>query len=48
MIAISYAQTFLITDAINYLEMAPEDRNVNHAYGLIAASGLIYAGNSVC
>jgi hypothetical protein len=47
MIAMSYAQTFLITDAINYLETPREKRNVNHAYGLIAASAIIYAGNAV-
>jgi ATP-binding cassette subfamily C (CFTR/MRP) protein 1 len=47
MIAISYAQTFLLTDAINYLETPREKRNVNHAYGLIGAAAIIYTGNAV-
>jgi hypothetical protein len=47
MIAISYAETFLITAAINYLETPPQIRNVNHAYGLIGAAAIIYTGNAV-
>jgi ATP-binding cassette, subfamily C (CFTR/MRP), member 1 len=48
MIAISYAQTFLITAAIIYLETPAPLRDVRHAYGLIAAAGIIYVGNAVC
>ncbi|KAF2396774.1 P-loop containing nucleoside triphosphate hydrolase protein [Trichodelitschia bisporula] len=44
MIALSYAQTFLITDAIVYLETPARFRNKNHAYGLIGAAALIYGG----
>jgi ATP-binding cassette subfamily C (CFTR/MRP) protein 1 len=47
MIAISYAQTFLITAAINYLETPAAKRNKNHAYGLIGAAAIIYIGNAV-
>ena len=43
----TYAQTFLITAAINYLELPASFRNVNHAYGLIGATGLIYIGIAV-
>ncbi|KAF2671106.1 P-loop containing nucleoside triphosphate hydrolase protein [Microthyrium microscopicum] len=47
MIAISYAQTFFITAAINYLETPPALRNVNHAYGLIGAAAIIYTGTAI-
>jgi hypothetical protein len=47
MIAFSYAETFLITASINYLETPSQVRNVNHAYGLIAAAAIIYTGNAV-
>jgi len=47
MIAMSYAQTFFITAAINYLERPEGARNKNHAYGLIGAAAIIYVGNAV-
>jgi hypothetical protein len=47
MIAINYAQTFLITDSILYLETPSPLRNVNHAYGLIGAAAFIYIGTAV-
>jgi hypothetical protein len=47
MIAISYAQTFLINDAINYLETPRQLRDVRHAYGLIGAAAIIYTGTAV-
>ena len=40
----TYAQTFLITAAINYLELPAGLRDKNHAYGLIGATALIYCG----
>jgi hypothetical protein len=43
----TYAQTFLITAAINYLELPAGLRNKNHAYGLIGATALIYCGIAV-
>jgi ATP-binding cassette, subfamily C (CFTR/MRP), member 1 len=43
----TYAQTFLITAAIVYLELPSELRNVNHAYGLIGATFFIYSGIAV-
>jgi hypothetical protein len=43
----TYSQTFLINAAIAYLETPPPLRNVNHAYGLIGATGLIYIGIAV-
>jgi ATP-binding cassette subfamily C (CFTR/MRP) protein 1 len=46
-IAFSYAQTFLITAAIHYLDTPWDQRNRNHAYGLIGASALIYIGRAV-
>jgi ATP-binding cassette subfamily C (CFTR/MRP) protein 1 len=48
MIAFSYAQTFLITATINYLETPSALRNKNHANGLIGAAFIIYTGNAVC
>jgi ATP-binding cassette subfamily C (CFTR/MRP) protein 1 len=47
MIAISYAQTFLINDAISYLETPAPLRDVRHAYGLIGAAAIIYVGTTV-
>jgi len=47
MIAISYAQTFFITDAINYLETPAPLRDVRKAYGLIGAAAVIYTGSAV-
>lgn len=47
MMALSYAQTFLITDAIVYLETPAQLRDVRRAYGLIGASAIIYAGTAV-
>jgi ATP-binding cassette subfamily C (CFTR/MRP) protein 1 len=47
MIAINYAQTFLITDAINYLETPAPLRDVRRAYGLIGAAAIIYVGTAV-
>jgi ATP-binding cassette subfamily C (CFTR/MRP) protein 1 len=47
MIAISYAQTFLINDAITYLETPAPLRDVRHAYGLIGAAAIIYVGSAV-
>jgi ATP-binding cassette, subfamily C (CFTR/MRP), member 1 len=43
----TYSQTFLINAAISYLETPAPLRNINHAYGLIAATGLIYFGIAV-
>jgi ATP-binding cassette subfamily C (CFTR/MRP) protein 1 len=43
----TYAQTFLINAAINYLEYPAPLRNVNHAYGLVGATALIYIGIAV-
>ena len=43
----TYAQTFLITAAINYLELPSQLRDINHAYGLIGATALIYCGIAV-
>lgn len=47
MMALSYAQTFLITDAIVYLETPAQFRDVRHAYGLIGAAAIIYTGTAV-
>jgi ATP-binding cassette subfamily C (CFTR/MRP) protein 1 len=43
----TYSQTFLINAAIAYLETPAPLRNVNHAYGLIGATALIYVGIAV-
>jgi hypothetical protein len=43
----TYSQTFLINAAISYLETPAPLRNVNHAYGLIGATALIYSGIAV-
>lgn len=47
MMALSYAQTFLITDAIVYLETPAQLRDVRRAYGLIGAAAIIYTGTAV-
>ena len=47
MMALSYAQTFLITDAIVYLETPAQFRDVRHAYGLVGAAAIIYTGTAV-
>ncbi|KAF2434238.1 P-loop containing nucleoside triphosphate hydrolase protein [Tothia fuscella] len=47
MIGFSYSQSFLIPAAINYLNTPTEQRNRNHAYGLIGAAGLIYVGETL-
>lgn len=47
MMALSYAQTFLITDAIVYLETPAQFRDVRRAYGLIGAAAIIYTGTAV-
>lgn len=47
MIGFAFAQTFFITAIIKYLELPQLDREVNHAYGLIGAAGLIYIGDGV-
>ncbi|KAE9991950.1 hypothetical protein EG327_010517 [Venturia inaequalis] len=47
MMALSYAQTFLITDAIVYLETPAQLRDVRHAYGLIGAAAIIYTGTAL-
>jgi len=44
MSAFTYAQTFLITAAIKFLETPAGRRNRNHAYGLMGAVALIYFG----
>jgi hypothetical protein len=46
-IGFTYAQTFLITAAIKYLEEPTQLKNQNHAYGLIGAAILIYFGRTV-
>jgi hypothetical protein len=46
--ALSYAQTFLITDAIVYLETPAQFRDVRRAYGLVGAAAIIYTGTAVC
>ncbi|KAF2427512.1 ABC transporter [Tothia fuscella] len=43
-IALGYAQTFLITATIAYLQQRDSERDVRHAYGLIAAAAVIYGG----
>ncbi|TLD36942.1 P-loop containing nucleoside triphosphate hydrolase protein [Venturia nashicola] len=47
MMALSYAQTFLINDCIVYLETPAQFRDVRHAYGLIGAAALIYTGTAL-
>jgi hypothetical protein len=46
-IGFTYSQTFLINAAISYLETPAPLRDVNHAYGLIGATGLVYFGIAV-
>ena len=46
-IAFNYAQPFLIAAAIKYLETSVNNRNIDHAYGLIGATALIYLGIAV-
>ncbi|KAF2663667.1 hypothetical protein BT63DRAFT_465330 [Microthyrium microscopicum] len=45
-IGFTYAQSFLIPAAINYLETPSNERNHNHAYGLLGAAALIYGGET--
>jgi ATP-binding cassette subfamily C (CFTR/MRP) protein 1 len=47
LIGFTYAQPFLITAALNFLSMPASKRNVDHAYGLICATALIYLGIAV-
>lgn len=42
-----FAQPFLVKRMINYVEESPEYRSKDIGYGLIAATGLIYAGTAV-
>jgi hypothetical protein len=44
MIALNYSQTFLITAAVKFLEIPASQRDMNHAYGFIGATALIYMG----
>jgi ATP-binding cassette subfamily C (CFTR/MRP) protein 1 len=46
-IAFGFAQTFLITATINYLEQPSVERDVRHAYGLVGAAAVIYTGIAV-
>lgn len=46
-IGFTFAQPFLITAAIQYLEAPDSTENKNHGYGLIGAAFLIYLGLAV-
>jgi ATP-binding cassette subfamily C (CFTR/MRP) protein 1 len=47
-IALQYSQTFLLSDAVNYLAKPAALQSKNDAYGLIGAAVLIYFGMAVC
>ncbi|KAE9983445.1 hypothetical protein EG328_009937 [Venturia inaequalis] len=47
MAAFRFAQPFLITSAINYIQEPGSTTNRNHAYGLIGATFLTYLGISI-
>jgi hypothetical protein len=42
LIGFSYAQPFLITAAIDFLDVPVAQRNINYAYGLVGATALLY------
>jgi ATP-binding cassette subfamily C (CFTR/MRP) protein 1 len=46
-IGFKYAQTFLITAAVNHLQKPVISSDKNHAYGLVGATLLIYFGQTV-
>jgi len=48
LIGFNFAQPFLITSVLNFLIDPPSTSAESQAYGLIAATGLIYMGIAVC
>lgn len=47
MIGFTFAQPFLISASINYVESSGVDSSGDHGYGLITAAFLVYFGIAV-